>query len=158
MIVKILSHTLFVIRKQFLAELGAFEVRMFQLKTWCLSNMEILRTKLPQVVLNCTVFPWEVRKDVWKFYLFDKRASKLSNAHSLMHFGPLVGYRHWFEVGKIFWIFGNFPLRTLELNWVSNFASLFSQQQFWVKSSTSDSTKKFSRRVIDMVWVSQMFS
>ena len=42
MIVKILSHTLFVIRKQFLAELGAFEVRVFLLKTWCLSNMEIL--------------------------------------------------------------------------------------------------------------------
>ena len=93
-----------------------------------------------------------------KILCFDKKASKLSNAHSLMHFGPLVGYRHWFEVGKIFWIFGNFPLRTLELNWVSNFASLFSQQQFWVKSSTSDSTKNFSRRVIDMVWVFQMFS
>ena len=66
-----------------------------------------------------------------------------------MHFGPLVGYKHWFEVGKIFWIFGHFPLTTLELNRVSNFASLFSQQQFWVKSSTSDSTKKF----LDMLWI-----
>ena len=52
---------------------------------------------------------------MFKILFFDKKAPKLSNALSLMHFGPLVGYKHGFEVGKIFWIFGNFPLRTLEL-------------------------------------------
>ncbi len=74
---------------------------------------------------NCLKSSSIVLYFIWKWgrmfeiFLFNTKAPKLSNALSLMHFGPLVDYKDWFEVGKFFWIFGRCPCGSqgLSLNW-----------------------------------------